>query len=116
MLDLLLWSFDCRTPLGYVRIPHDLYFVFPFCLCSVNAQYKKVMRMLIFNLKEGKNPSIRDKVLNRLLPPCHVVRLTPQDFLSPEELEHRKNVGEQHLKDITIQETVIESHAFTCPK
>ena len=34
---------------------------------SVNAQYKKVMRMLIFNLKEGKNAVIREKVLNRLV-------------------------------------------------
>jgi len=82
----------------------------------VNAQYKKVLRLLCFNLKEGKNASIRDKVCSRLIPPYHVVRLTAQDFLSPQDLEHRHRLGEQHLKDITINEPVIESNAFTCPK
>ncbi|KAG2486265.1 hypothetical protein HYH03_015089 [Edaphochlamys debaryana] len=67
----------------------------------VSGEYKAKARSLCFNLKDAKNPDLRERVLSGSVPPESLVRLTAEEMASDEQ--KKKN---RELKDWLAKEAV----------
>ncbi|KXZ53039.1 hypothetical protein GPECTOR_8g404 [Gonium pectorale] len=68
---------------------------------GVTAEYKAKARSLCFNLKDAKNPDLRERVLSGTVPPEALVRLSAEEMASDEQ--KKKN---RELKDWLAKEAV----------
>ncbi|KAG2422773.1 hypothetical protein HXX76_015793 [Chlamydomonas incerta] len=68
---------------------------------AVSAEYKAKARSLCFNLKDAKNPDLRERVLSGSVPPDTLVRLSAEEMASDEQ--KKKN---RELKDWLAKEAV----------
>ncbi|GIL77933.1 hypothetical protein Vretimale_6533 [Volvox reticuliferus] len=66
---------------------------------SVSGEYKAKARSLCFNLKDAKNPDLRERVLSGSIPPETLVRMSAEEMASDEQ--KRKN---RELKDFLAKE------------
>lgn len=68
---------------------------------GVNAEYKAKARSLNFNLKDAKNPDLRERVLSGMVPPEQLVRLTAEEMASDEQKKKNKELKDFLAKEAT---------------
>ncbi|UZJ53150.1 hypothetical protein CBS101457_002470 [Exobasidium rhododendri] len=84
---------------------------------SVNNEYRQKMRSLSLNLKDRKNPELREGVASGLIEADKLVLMTPEEMASEEKKAERSALQMQNLfkaKAAAAQEA--ETDAFQCGK
>lgn len=82
---------------------------------GVNKKYKEKGRSLMFNLKDCKNPELREKVLSGVISPERLCSMTPEELASKELSEWRMAKAEELdkmivLPDVDIRRLVKKTH------
>ena len=66
---------------------------------AVSAEYKAKARSLCFNLKDAKNPDLRERVLSGSVPPETLVRLSAEEMASDEQKKKNRELKEWLAKE-----------------
>ncbi|EFJ51833.1 hypothetical protein VOLCADRAFT_116341 [Volvox carteri f. nagariensis] len=68
---------------------------------SVSGEYKAKARSLCFNLKDAKNPDLRERVLSGSIPPESLVRMSAEELASDEQKRKNREMKEWLAKEAT---------------
>ena len=66
---------------------------------GVNAAYKSKFRQLHFNLKDEKNPDLRRRVVEGMIPADVLIHLPPEELASDAKREENQRIREKKLFD-----------------
>ncbi|KAG2427388.1 hypothetical protein HYH02_014608 [Chlamydomonas schloesseri] len=66
---------------------------------AVSGEYKAKARSLCFNLKDAKNPDLRERVLSGSVPPEALVRLSAEEMASDEQKKKNRELKEWLAKE-----------------
>jgi len=87
---------------GTVKTPEDLAELIEDTLFQkfkvTNPKYKNQIRSRVFNLKDKKNPELRENVLCGVIPPEKFAVMTSEEMASPEVKNQRKAFIEEGIK------------------
>uniref|UniRef100_A0A915HZZ4 Transcription elongation factor n=1 Tax=Romanomermis culicivorax TaxID=13658 RepID=A0A915HZZ4_ROMCU len=84
---------------------------------STNEKYRAAIRSRVFNLRDKKNPDLRENVLLGMLKPSRLAKMTPDEMASKDMKELRKTMTKQAINDHQVShESGTESDMFTCGK
>lgn len=84
---------------------------------STNEKYRSCIRSRVFNLRDKKNPDLRDNVLLGAVKPERLAVMTPEEMASQEMKEMRKKMTKQAINDHQVaQETGTPTDMFKCGK
>jgi len=84
---------------------------------NTSVKYKNRIRSRFSNLKDSKNPSLRINVLNGVVTPEKLAKMTSEEMASDEMKKQREKFEEENIKDhqmSTNEGTVTDM--FTCGK
>ncbi|GLC36228.1 hypothetical protein PLESTB_001366200 [Pleodorina starrii] len=68
---------------------------------SVSGEYKAKARSLCFNLKDAKNPDLRERVLSGSVPPESLVRMSAEEMASDEQKRKNREMKDWLAKEAT---------------
>lgn len=84
---------------------------------QVNDSYRNKLRTFVMNLRNKKNPELRDRILTRKISPGAFVKMSPND-MAPEAL--KKEIEKLHKQNLFDAQGATEKRAvtdrFTCGK
>lgn len=84
---------------------------------SVNDNYRNKLRTFTMNLRNKKNPDLRDRLLTNKIKPSNFIKMTPNE-MAPESL--KKEIEKLHKQNLFDAQGATEKRAvtdrFTCGK
>ncbi|CAH2354465.1 transcription elongation factor S-II [[Candida] railenensis] len=84
---------------------------------AVNDNYRNKLRTFTMNLRNKKNPELRERLLNKKILPSQFVKMTPNE-MAPESL--KKEIEKLHKQNLFDAQGATEKRAvtdrFTCGK
>lgn len=84
---------------------------------SVNDNYRNKLRTFTMNLRNKKNPDLRDRLLTNKIKPSNFIKMTPSE-MAPESL--KKEIEKLHKQNLFDAQGATEKRAvtdrFTCGK
>lgn len=84
---------------------------------SINDSYRNKLRTFTMNLRNKKNPELRDRLLTNKIAPADFIKMTPNE-MAPESL--KKEIEKLHKKNLFDAQGATEKRAvtdrFTCGK
>ncbi|KAK6464827.1 transcription elongation factor S-IIMeiotic DNA recombination factor [Scheffersomyces coipomensis] len=84
---------------------------------QVNDTYRNKLRSFTMNLRNKKNPELRDRLLTRAILPNHFIKMSPNE-MAPEGL--KKEIEKMHKQNLFDAQGATEKRAvtdrFTCGK
>lgn len=81
------------------------------------GDYRQKIRSLFVNLKDKKNPTLREDVVSGETPAAKFVVMTSEEMASDEQKAALKKINEENLfKSLAAQEAEAETDAFQCGK
>jgi len=84
---------------------------------STNEKYRSSIRSRVFNLRDKKNPELRENVLLGAIKPERLASMTPEEMASQEMKDIRKNMTKQAINDHQVaHETGTPTDMFKCGK
>ncbi|KAH3759919.1 PHD finger protein 3 [Pelomyxa schiedti] len=66
--------------------------------------YASKIRSLQSNLKDAKNPLLRDRIISGELSPEHLAQMTPQQLANPDLINWRKSREKKSMETVVVQE------------
>ncbi|EIM84851.1 transcription elongation factor [Stereum hirsutum FP-91666 SS1] len=82
---------------------------------GTTGDYKTKIRSLVVNLKDKKNPGLRESVVSGDLPAAKLAKMTSQDMASEERKNADKKIKEENMfKALGAEEQQAETDAFQC--
>jgi transcription elongation factor S-II len=86
-------------------------------LKGTSREYKAKVRSLTFNLKNPKNPALRQQVLGGFISPQQLCSMSTYDMASEELKKERQRMAEYHLEAAKlIQFNQTSTDMFKCSK
>jgi len=79
-----------------VDIENEMYIVYK----GVGKDYKQKFRSLCFNLKDEKNPDLRQDVLYGNITPKQLLQMSPEDMASKEMAKQRQEIARKKMEEI----------------
>ncbi|KAJ3189127.1 Transcription elongation factor A protein 2 [Gaertneriomyces sp. JEL0708] len=81
------------------------------CQGSEN-DYKEAVRSAIFNLKDKRNPLLRERVLGNEISPTEFANMSPEDMASPERQEEIRQARRKSINEVlTLGRSFTETDA-----
>ncbi|ODQ63806.1 transcription elongation factor [Nadsonia fulvescens var. elongata DSM 6958] len=84
---------------------------------TTSPDYKNKMRSLFINLKDPKNPGLRNNVLSGVIAPSKLTKMTPQEMASEELKEQIEALAKKNLFNAqgAVEQRAVTDR-FTCGK
>jgi len=86
-----------------LAIEHALYTAFATSEPGYGAEYKNKFRSISFNLKDTKNSSLRERVMNGSLPPDELVQLSSEDLANQELKAQAEKIREEGVANSVLK-------------
>jgi Transcription factor S-II (TFIIS), central domain/SPOC domain/PHD-finger len=86
-----------------LAIEHALYATFATSEPGYGAEYKNRFRSISFNLKDPKNTSLRERVLNGSLPPEDLVKLSNEELANQELRAQAEKIREEGVAQSVLK-------------
>lgn len=84
---------------------------------QTNMKYKNRVRSRFSNLKDSKNPELRQNVLSGTITPAKIAKMTPDEMASSEMKKARENFEKQNILDHQMATNEgTKTEMFTCGK
>ena len=102
----LIYIGDGELPEGIVKTPEELAELIEETIFrnnkSTNPKYKNQVRSRVFNLKDKKNPSLRENVLCGVIAPERIAVMTSEEMASDEVKKQREAFIKEGINDAQL--------------